>query len=51
MKKQQPTNKLAFNKSAVTELNENQLLEVNGGTSSVTIVGGTSLILITLAQN
>jgi bacteriocin-like protein len=32
MKKQNVNNKLAFNKVAVTELNENQLKEVNGGT-------------------
>ncbi|MDX6192128.1 MULTISPECIES: class I lanthipeptide [Flavobacterium] len=32
MKKQNPTNKLAFNKVAVAELNENQLQDVNGGT-------------------
>jgi hypothetical protein len=37
MKKQNPNNKLAFNKVAVTELNENQLKDINGGTS---IVGG-----------
>ncbi|MFB3385979.1 class I lanthipeptide [Flavobacterium sp. LAR06] len=37
MKKQNPHNKLVFNKAAVTELNENQLQEINGGTS---IVGG-----------
>ena len=33
MKKQTPNNKLAFNKAAVTELNERQLQDVNGGTS------------------
>ncbi|WP_310556705.1 class I lanthipeptide [Flavobacterium sp.] len=33
MKKQNGINKLAFNKVAVAELNENQLQEVNGGTS------------------
>lgn len=37
MKKQNANNKLAFNKAAVTELNDNALLAVNGGT---TIVGG-----------
>ncbi|MBP1221924.1 MULTISPECIES: class I lanthipeptide [unclassified Flavobacterium] len=31
MKKQNPTNKLAFNKVAVAELNENQMQDVNGG--------------------
>ncbi|WP_456315752.1 class I lanthipeptide [Pseudomonas shirazensis] len=34
MKKQNPNNKLAFNKVAVTELNEKQLKEVNGGTNT-----------------
>ena len=33
MKKQNANNKLAFNKVAIVELNENQLSEVNGGTS------------------
>ncbi|WP_456313922.1 class I lanthipeptide, partial [Pseudomonas shirazensis] len=32
MKNQNPNNKLAFNKVAVTELNERQLQDVNGGT-------------------
>ena len=31
MKKQKPNNKLAFNKVAVTELNTQQLKNVNGG--------------------
>ena len=35
--KKQNSNKLIFNKMAVTELNENQLNAVNGGTS---IIGG-----------
>lgn len=46
MKKQNPTNKLAFNKAAVTELNENQLHEVNGGASVTTIVYQTIAITI-----
>ncbi|MDX6192133.1 class I lanthipeptide [Flavobacterium sp. Fl-318] len=33
MKKQNPNSKLAFNKVVVIELNENQLQEINGGTS------------------
>ncbi|MCL9807410.1 class I lanthipeptide [Flavobacterium amniphilum] len=33
MKKQNVNNKLAFNKAAVTELNENVLAEINGGAS------------------
>jgi hypothetical protein len=32
MKKQNTNNKLAFNKAAVTELNENQMEGLNGGT-------------------
>jgi bacteriocin-like protein len=32
MKKQNVNNKLAFNKAAVTELNDNKLTQVNGGT-------------------
>ena len=39
MKKQNVNNKLAFNKAAVTELNETLLMEVNGGAAS-TIIGG-----------
>ena len=31
MKKQNTSNKLAFNKASVTELNDNQLFDVNGG--------------------
>ena len=31
--KKQNANKLAFNKASITELNENQLVKVNGGTS------------------
>jgi hypothetical protein len=38
MKKQNPNNKLAFNKVAVTELNERQLQDVNGGTVITSIV-------------
>jgi bacteriocin-like protein len=37
MKKQNVKNKLAFTKAAVTELNTNDLAQINGGT---TIVGG-----------
>lgn len=33
MKNQNLKNKLAFNKSAVTELNDNSLQEIKGGTS------------------
>ncbi|MFC4816607.1 MULTISPECIES: class I lanthipeptide [unclassified Flavobacterium] len=33
MKTQKINNKLAFNKAAVTELNENTLAEINGGAS------------------
>ena len=37
MKKQNVNNKLAFNRAAVTELNDNSLIAINGGS---TIVGG-----------
>jgi hypothetical protein len=33
MKKQNANNKLAFGKATVTELNETQLQDVNGGTT------------------
>ncbi|WP_166921614.1 class I lanthipeptide [Flavobacterium poyangense] len=33
MKKQNPNNKLAFNKVAVIELNDNQMHDVDGGTT------------------
>lgn len=33
MKKENANNRLAFNKAAVTELNENSLAEINGGAS------------------
>lgn len=39
MKKQNSSNKLAFNKAAVTELNASVLVSVNGGAAS-TIIGG-----------
>jgi len=32
MKKQNPNNKLVFNKVAVTELNDDQMHDVDGGT-------------------
>ncbi|MFB3385978.1 class I lanthipeptide [Flavobacterium sp. LAR06] len=32
MKKQNATNKLAFNKAAVIELNDTQMYEIDGGT-------------------
>ncbi|MFC4816598.1 MULTISPECIES: class I lanthipeptide [unclassified Flavobacterium] len=35
--KKQNANKLAFNKAAVSELNENQLTKVNGGTYVYTL--------------
>lgn len=37
MKNENQNNKLAFNKAAVTELNDNLLIAINGGTS---IIGG-----------
>jgi hypothetical protein len=35
MKKQNPKNKLAFNKAVVAELNDNQMHDVDGGTTPV----------------
>lgn len=35
MKKQNTNNKLAFNKAAVSELNNIQLMEINGGTGDL----------------
>jgi lactobin A/cerein 7B family class IIb bacteriocin len=37
MKKQNLNNKLAFNKAAVVELNDNQLQNVNGGSTPTTV--------------
>ena len=37
MKKQNVNNKLAFNKAAVTELNDFQMIDVNGGVTPVAI--------------
>ncbi len=37
MKTQNVNNKLAFNKAAVTELNANELTDVNGGSLLVSI--------------
>jgi hypothetical protein len=33
MKKQNTSNKLAFNKAVITELNDNLLQDINGGSS------------------
>jgi hypothetical protein len=38
MKKQNINNKLAFNKVAVIELNDNQMYDVDGGTTPLCIV-------------
>jgi hypothetical protein len=38
MKKQNVNNKLAFNKVAVTELNDNQMYDVNGGSNPITLL-------------
>jgi hypothetical protein len=48
MKKQNPNNKLAFNKVAVTELNENQLQDVKGGTSTVLPSSVITIVVLTL---
>ncbi|QSW91095.1 MULTISPECIES: class I lanthipeptide [Flavobacterium] len=44
MKNQNP-NKLAFNKVAVTELNDKQMHDVDGGTTSLCIVVFTTIFL------
>jgi natural product precursor len=45
MKKQNPNNKLAFNKVAVAELNDKQMHDVDGGTTSLCIVVFTTVLL------
>ena len=46
MKKQNPNNKLTFNKVAVAELNESQLQDVNGGSLiSVAVTIAVSIIV------
>jgi hypothetical protein len=50
MKNQNAKNKLVFNKSVVTDLNNTELMNVKGGTSSMNF-GTTSLLLVTLLQN
>ena len=42
------TNKLAFSKNALVELNDNQMYNVNGGTSP--IIWPSSIIWITIAD-
>ncbi len=44
--KKNVTNKLAFNKAAVTELNDNSLMSVNGG--SVTISIAVSIVVVSI---
>lgn len=51
MKKQNPTNKLAFNKAAVTELNVNQMQDINGGASTTTIGTSGTIVIITLLRD
>jgi bacteriocin-like protein len=46
MKKHNATNKLAFNKVAVAELNDNQLQAVEGGITPGIIIGLTISIII-----
>lgn len=50
MKRQNVNNKLVFSKTAVAELNVNQMQEVNGGTSTITI-GTTGSIVTTLIRD
>jgi hypothetical protein len=47
MKTKNVNNKLAFNKAAVTELNNDQLQGVNGGSSGVCLP---SIIIITIIK-
>jgi hypothetical protein len=46
MKKQNQNNKLAFNKAAVAELNDNQMHDVDGGTTPVCLP--ITIIVLTL---
>lgn len=46
MKKQNSNNKLAFNKTAVTELNDNQLQDVNGGSLLATAISAAVVAII-----
>jgi hypothetical protein len=50
MKKQNPNNKLAFNKVAVTELNDTQMYDVDGGTTPLCTVVITITITIVVAE-
>jgi lactobin A/cerein 7B family class IIb bacteriocin len=50
MKKQNVNNKLAFNKVAVIELNDNQMYDVDGGTTPLCI-GVIIGITITIATD
>jgi lactobin A/cerein 7B family class IIb bacteriocin len=46
MKKQNGINKLAFNKAAVMELNDNQIMSVNGGSTPTTVSSAACLIAV-----
>ncbi|RZJ48765.1 MAG: rSAM-modified peptide [Flavobacterium sp.] len=48
MKKQNPNNKLTFNKVAVAELNDTQLQDVKGGNSTLLPSTVISIIIMTL---
>lgn len=48
MKKHNVNNKLAFQKVAITELNQDTLQEINGGTSTGFTVGTTSVLTSTM---
>lgn len=48
MKKRNPSNKLSFDKIAITELNDSQILEINGGTDSLRSIPITIYILTLL---
>jgi hypothetical protein len=45
MKKQNANNILAFNKSAITELNDAESMGINGGTSPLLHLAAMSLII------
>ncbi|MFB3385982.1 class I lanthipeptide [Flavobacterium sp. LAR06] len=45
MKKTETSNKLAFNKMAITELNDSQIQEINGGTDYLKSISITIYIL------
>ncbi|WP_395056132.1 class IIb bacteriocin, lactobin A/cerein 7B family [Flavobacterium sp.] len=49
MKKQNANNRLTFNKVAVTELNNSQIMNVNGGSTPTTVSSASCAIAIASA--